>query len=343
MIFRPFSAIHGCRVVGWIAVILALVFYSFLTISDYLPTAKKEWRRCHKFFSRQKAKLFAKYREQKPTIPAQTAAESNPSTMGTHGPDLEANQARPRAANGHGNPSSNVSEGGIPSVDSDKPQRKNKKKRKEKSEKSGVEATKTTFDLGISGTLIIEILVILLIWSLAVMNTELLIRWNKFTPSDQSQWQFGQVLPMFLIVLPLVNLVKAFREYKLHRRTHRRRVHRNGKKRAEKKARQEANGSASSHPFGRTGAFAGARRSGAGQSPFSFPGGGMDPLADLFGSGFPFQQSSDPRGNLENARISAHSIHSQNSADSSKSSNSDSSDSDSDDRQEGPSSRPLGS
>lgn len=48
-------------------------------------------------------------------------------------------------------------------------------------------------------------------WALAVMNTELLINWNKFEDGDggSSAWQFGQVLPMFLVILPLINMIKA--------------------------------------------------------------------------------------------------------------------------------------
>lgn len=40
-----------------------------------------------------------------------------------------------------------------------------------------------------------KITVILILWGLAVINTELLIRWNRFAASDgsHSQWQFGQV------------------------------------------------------------------------------------------------------------------------------------------------------
>lgn len=42
------------------------------------------------------------------------------------------------------------------------------------------------------------LLIILVMWALAVMNTELLIVWNKFAQSDdpQSIWQFGQVCPI---------------------------------------------------------------------------------------------------------------------------------------------------
>jgi len=75
------------------------------------------------------------------------------------------------------------------------------------------------YKLPIDGKLIIMILFILLFWAFAVLNTELLIIWNHFEQSDNSQsaWQFGQVLPMFLVVLPLVNMIGAFKKYKLKR------------------------------------------------------------------------------------------------------------------------------
>ncbi|KAJ7731815.1 hypothetical protein DFH07DRAFT_150502 [Mycena maculata] len=72
------------------------------------------------------------------------------------------------------------------------------------------------YDLQIAWNLVIEIAVVLMLWGLTVMNTELLIRWNRFNPSGaQSSWQFGQVLPMFLTLLPFCNLVNAFRDFGL--------------------------------------------------------------------------------------------------------------------------------
>ncbi|KLO09387.1 hypothetical protein SCHPADRAFT_943680 [Schizopora paradoxa] len=58
---------------------------------------------------------------------------------------------------------------------------------------------------------ILKAVVFVVIWVIAVVNTELLIRSNKFSPGGQPQWQFGQVLPMFLVVLPLLDLVKMFK------------------------------------------------------------------------------------------------------------------------------------
>ncbi|KLO17533.1 hypothetical protein SCHPADRAFT_994226 [Schizopora paradoxa] len=340
VIFRPFSAIHGGRVVGWITVSIALLFYTFLTVSDYLPTAKKEWEKLRDFAIRLRNKK-GKDANAVPSSPPGAPEKDNSTAIGSHGQDLEANQNRPRSSNMSGIPSSNISSAANPSsTTSEKPRRKKKKKSKSKSDNEEAENNKATFDLGISGTLIIEIAVILLLWSLAVMNTELLIRWNSFSPSDGSQWQFGQVLPMFLIVLPLINLVKAFKEYKLHRRSHRRKVHRNGKNRAQKNRHHSSGGASGSAPFGHAGSSPRRPGGGPGHSPFSFPGG-RDPLADIFGGSFPFQSQQNPRGNLAGARISAHSIHSQHSVEEDEKSDSGSSESDTESLQEGPSSKPL--
>ncbi|KAJ7137560.1 hypothetical protein C8R43DRAFT_608563 [Mycena crocata] len=49
------------------------------------------------------------------------------------------------------------------------------------------------YDLQIAWHLVIEIAVVLILWGLAVMNTEL-PKWNNFAPSNgTSSWQVGQV------------------------------------------------------------------------------------------------------------------------------------------------------
>jgi len=61
-----------------------------------------------------------------------------------------------------------------------------------------------------TGRDIMEIIVILTIWGLIVASTELLIKWNRFriSESESAIMQFGQILPLFLILIPLVSLVK---------------------------------------------------------------------------------------------------------------------------------------
>lgn len=47
----------------------------------------------------------------------------------------------------------------------------------------------------LAGDLIVWLVAILVSWALGVMNIELLIHWNHFTPSDSAKsiWGFGQV------------------------------------------------------------------------------------------------------------------------------------------------------
>lgn len=68
------------------------------------------------------------------------------------------------------------------------------------------------------GKLIMVLILMSIFWMFCVLNTELLIRWN-FDDSDTttSSWQFGQILPMLLVVVPLTNVIKAFREFGLRR------------------------------------------------------------------------------------------------------------------------------
>lgn len=71
---------------------------------------------------------------------------------------------------------------------------------------------------------------IVIFWGFFVLNTELVIRWNKPADGDDgATWQFGQVrsitqyvglhsdslkiLPMFLTLLPLINMINAFKRF----------------------------------------------------------------------------------------------------------------------------------
>ncbi|KAJ7759520.1 hypothetical protein B0H16DRAFT_1884890 [Mycena metata] len=71
-----------------------------------------------------------------------------------------------------------------------------------------------TYTPNVDEKLVANLIIVLILWGLAVMNTELLIRWNNFAASDgsQSPWQFGQILPMILVVPPLISLVNVFVE-----------------------------------------------------------------------------------------------------------------------------------
>ncbi|KIJ45961.1 hypothetical protein M422DRAFT_46535 [Sphaerobolus stellatus SS14] len=70
-----------------------------------------------------------------------------------------------------------------------------------------------------SGEIVSKLFMIIFFWAIAVVNTELLIRFNHFAQPDGSQsiWQFGQILPLFLLVLPLASAVNAFKKHGLRR------------------------------------------------------------------------------------------------------------------------------
>ena len=45
VLYHEFNALHQGRIVAWIFVILVIVIYTFLTISDYLPLVKRWYRK----------------------------------------------------------------------------------------------------------------------------------------------------------------------------------------------------------------------------------------------------------------------------------------------------------
>jgi len=70
-------------------------------------------------------------------------------------------------------------------------------------------------ELPIAWDVAIQLVLIVVFWSLTVLNTELLIKWNCFAPANRTQsfWQYGQILPVFVVVLPVLNMIKAFRDF----------------------------------------------------------------------------------------------------------------------------------
>ncbi|KAF7355822.1 hypothetical protein MVEN_00910400 [Mycena venus] len=66
----------------------------------------------------------------------------------------------------------------------------------------------------VDNQLLVIIFFILVIWAFLVLNTELTIRWYRPTQNDAvTNWQFGQMLPMFLTLLPLINMISAFNKF----------------------------------------------------------------------------------------------------------------------------------
>jgi len=176
VLFRPFSALHAGRIVAWIASVVVVVCYTVVTVVDYIPPAPKQH-----VVGWIRAKRLRGGAAGLLGLPKdQRDAKSDTA------PEPKLDTRGNRAALG-------------PGPQLNRP------------------ATPPKYDLPVAWDLIIELLVMLVLWALAVMNTELLIQWNDFEPSDkaESAWQFGQVLPMFLAVLPFVNMVSAFMEFGL--------------------------------------------------------------------------------------------------------------------------------
>ncbi|KAF8503951.1 hypothetical protein BU17DRAFT_101612 [Hysterangium stoloniferum] len=179
VLFRPFIALKGGRIVGWVVAIIVLVIYTAMTVNDYSPIQQREvleklWIQVTKLQRRPISE---------PTLPVKEDDLGAHMPTDTVKPVMEDAVRTPQQAKDL------------------QPQRP------------------VVYDANIAGDLVAELVVILILWSLAVMNTELLIKWNKFQPStsSQSQWQFGQVLPLFLVVLPITSTLSAFRENGLRR------------------------------------------------------------------------------------------------------------------------------
>lgn len=102
---------------------------------------------------------------------------------------------------------------------------------------------------------------------------------------------------MFLVILPLVNMVKAFRKYGFQRRTHRRKVHKKPVQSAQRRPKEHRRENLRDSTFTAT----------------AFDRQGMSGLGDgvAFGTSLFSPRFERPDGSLPTARISAHSIHSE--------------------------------
>ncbi|KAJ7191331.1 hypothetical protein GGX14DRAFT_600848 [Mycena pura] len=172
VLFRPFSALKGGRIAGWVLNVLVAAVYTGILVKDHIPPAPA---RVQQWIQKRVTKQ----------VPAPDADAALP--VAAPPPHPAPPHRAPHTALGRGQ------------YRARKPH----------------DPRPMEYDLQIAWNLVIELFVVLLLWALAVMNTELLIQWNNFAPSDDSHssWQFGQVLPMFLVVLPLVNLINAFRDF----------------------------------------------------------------------------------------------------------------------------------
>ncbi|KAF5364474.1 hypothetical protein D9758_010664 [Tetrapyrgos nigripes] len=69
------------------------------------------------------------------------------------------------------------------------------------------------YDSGIAWSMSLELIATTILWALAVMNTELLLFWNRIRPVND--WQYGQILALALVVVPFMSVIKVFRKYGL--------------------------------------------------------------------------------------------------------------------------------
>ncbi|KAJ7799136.1 hypothetical protein B0H14DRAFT_2904250 [Mycena olivaceomarginata] len=66
----------------------------------------------------------------------------------------------------------------------------------------------------VSRPLLVTLFFIIITWAFLVLNTELTIRWYRPIRNDLvSDWQFGQILPVFLTLLPFINMISAFNQF----------------------------------------------------------------------------------------------------------------------------------
>ncbi|KAJ7690265.1 hypothetical protein B0H17DRAFT_1290333 [Mycena rosella] len=73
------------------------------------------------------------------------------------------------------------------------------------------------YDLQIGWTLVFRLFFMVVCWAFFVVHTELVIHHNRPTQGGDSTsaWQFGQILPMFLMLLPVGDVVSSFRQWGL--------------------------------------------------------------------------------------------------------------------------------
>ncbi|KAJ6452299.1 hypothetical protein C8R45DRAFT_86474 [Mycena sanguinolenta] len=72
--------------------------------------------------------------------------------------------------------------------------------------------------LPMDGRLLAVLLFITIFWIFFVLNTELVIRWNQPTSANLGPtWEFGQILPVLLTLLPFISMGNAFKEFGVRR------------------------------------------------------------------------------------------------------------------------------
>ncbi|CAK5268984.1 unnamed protein product [Mycena citricolor] len=72
---------------------------------------------------------------------------------------------------------------------------------------------KNPYALPVDWNLLIRLIALSMLWLVGVLNIELLIRFNFPSTTAQAAWQFGQILAILLVIIPLRDLIRAFKEH----------------------------------------------------------------------------------------------------------------------------------
>ncbi|KZP10095.1 hypothetical protein FIBSPDRAFT_221570 [Athelia psychrophila] len=180
VVFTQFRVFDAGRILGWIVAVAVIVGYTGMTAKDYITDPRN-------IFRRKKAEM---------GLPGEMGGSGKPEPVEAPSLDIKAE----------------------PEEDPIEPYRQANLKWK---------AEAQVYQPNVDGMLMLQLGAIAVLWALAVMNTELLIVWNLFGKVDStvttditdtvdptpSIWQFGQILPLLLVVLPMVGMVTAFQTY----------------------------------------------------------------------------------------------------------------------------------
>nr|GAT47918.1 predicted protein [Mycena chlorophos] len=197
VLFRPFSALGAGRILGFVTVALLALAYTLVLVKDHIPPPPeqvKKWIR-------------------------RTVLRRVPDVEHGAGAGADGEQGTEGAGGGGGVFGTGFgaglgAAGHLPRTTTRRP---GKPQYRSRTGGRG-HTTAPSYDLQIAWALLIHLLVVCILWTLVVMNTELLIRWNWPGPlqgTQESQWGFGQILPMFLVLLSFASCVGAFREFGL--------------------------------------------------------------------------------------------------------------------------------
>ncbi|KAF7302885.1 hypothetical protein MKEN_01250800 [Mycena kentingensis (nom. inval.)] len=189
-LFHPFPALGAGRIVGLVLTPTLVLGYSAVLVRDHLPPQAQD---IQKWIQRKVLRRVPDV--DRANAEAARSPHSQPQNPFANGPSFG-------MGTGIGIPP-------LPRI----PRRVPGKGQYQSRAGAKAHAQLPSYDLQIEWPLLIHLFVVFVLWSLVVMNTELLIQANNDGGTEGSGWGFGQILPMFLVLLPLANVINAFREF----------------------------------------------------------------------------------------------------------------------------------